>query len=59
MSEPTYEQAQSELEEIVNKVSRGNLRVDELVKYQRRSIELRDICRGILLGVAKELEDAS
>lgn len=56
--QPTYEEAISELEGIVEKVSRGNLRVDELVQHQRRSVELRDYCRQILLGVQADLESS-
>ena len=44
MSEPTFEAAQKELEQIVERLERGDAGIDELTKLWERGEELYRIC---------------
>ncbi len=48
MTEPTYEEAQKELEAIVQRLERGDAGVDELTKLWERGEELYRICAAKL-----------
>ena len=48
MSEPTFEEAQRELEAIVERLERGDAGIDELTKLWERGEELYRICAAKL-----------
>ena len=48
MSEPTFEQAQAELEQIVERLERGDVGLEELTKLWERGEELYRRCAGQL-----------
>ena len=52
MSEPTFEEAQQELESIVERLERGDAGIDELTKLWERGEELYRICAAKLEGHA-------
>jgi exodeoxyribonuclease VII small subunit len=57
MSEPTFEEAQRELESIVERLERGDAGVDELTKLWERGEELYKICSAKLEGVRGKIEE--
>jgi exodeoxyribonuclease VII small subunit len=66
MSEPTFEEAERELEAIVQRLERGDADVDELTKLWQRGEELYRICaakldtvRGRIDELAREAEKLS
>ena len=54
MAEPTFEEAQKELEAIVERLERGDAGVDELTKLWERGEELYRICATKLEGVQRQ-----
>ena len=48
MSEPTFEQAQAELEQIVERLERGQASLDEALALWERGEQLYAFCRGRL-----------
>jgi exodeoxyribonuclease VII small subunit len=44
MSEPSFEQAQRELDEIVERLERGDAELDEAIKLWERGEELYKLC---------------
>ena len=59
MSEPSFEEAQQELETIVERLERGDAGVDELTKLWERGEELYRICATKLDGVRGKIEELS
>jgi exodeoxyribonuclease VII small subunit len=59
MSEPTFEEAQRELESIVERLERGDADVDELTKLWERGEELYRICVTKLDSVRGRIEELS
>jgi exodeoxyribonuclease VII small subunit len=57
--EPTFEEAQRELEAIVERLERGDADVDELTKLWERGEELYRICVTKLDGVRGRIEELS
>ncbi len=59
MSEPapTFEEAQRELESIVERLERGDAGIDELTKLWERGEELYLICAAKLEGVRGKIEE--
>ena len=57
MSEQTFEQAQSELEQIVERLERGDVGLEELTKLWERGEELYKICAEKLEGVQGKIEE--
>ncbi|HZT90659.1 MAG TPA: exodeoxyribonuclease VII small subunit [Gaiellaceae bacterium] len=57
MSEPTFEEAQRELEAIVQRLERGDADVDELTKLWERGEELYRICSAKLETVRGRIEE--
>ena len=57
MAEPTFEEAQRELEAIVERLERGDAGVDELTKLWERGEELYRICAGKLETVQGKIEE--
>lgn len=57
MSEPTFEEAQRELEAIVERLERGDADVDELTKLWERGEELYRLCAGKLDSVRGRIEE--
>lgn len=58
--QPTYEQALSELDRLVQQMEGGQLPLDQLLDGYRRGAELLSVCRGRLQSVedqVKLLED--
>ena len=57
MSEPTFEEAQRELEAIVERLERGDAGVDELTKLWERGEELYALCTRKLDTVQGKIEE--
>ena len=57
LAEPTFEEAQAELEAIVVKLERGDAGVDELTKLWERGEELYRICAAKLEIVQGKIEE--
>ena len=53
----TFEEAQKELESIVERLERGGAGVDELTKLWERGEELYKICADKLEGVQGKIEE--
>ena len=53
----TFEEAQQELEQIVARLERGEVGVDELTKLWERGEELYKICAEKLEGVQGKIEE--
>jgi exodeoxyribonuclease VII small subunit len=53
----TFEEAQGELEQIVARLERGEVGVDELTKLWERGEELYRICAAKLEGVQGKIEE--
>ena len=58
-TEPTFEEAQRELEQIVERLERGNAGLDEAIKLWERGEELYRICAAKLEGVRGKIEELS
>jgi exodeoxyribonuclease VII small subunit len=58
MSEPTYEQARTELREIVAKLESGGQSLEESLALWERGEQLADICRRWLDGASSRLDAA-
>jgi exodeoxyribonuclease VII small subunit len=56
---PTFEEAQGELEQIVARLERGDVGVDELTTLWERGEELYRICAAKLQGVQGKIEELS
>jgi exodeoxyribonuclease VII small subunit len=56
---PTFEEAQAELEQIVARLERGDVDVDELTTLWERGEELYRICAAKLQGVQGKIEELS
>jgi exodeoxyribonuclease VII small subunit len=59
VSEPTFEEAQKELEQIVERLERGDAGVEELTKLWERGEELYRICAVKLESVRGKIEELS
>jgi exodeoxyribonuclease VII small subunit len=57
MSEPTFEEAQKELESIVERLERGDAGVEELTKLWERGEELYKLCLGQLDAAQGKIEE--
>jgi exodeoxyribonuclease VII small subunit len=57
MSEPSFEEAQRELEGIVERLERGDAGVDELTKLWARGEELYRICAAKLEDVRGRIDE--
>ena len=57
LSEPTFEEAQRELEGIVQRLERGEADVDELTKLWERGEELYKLCAAKLDTVRGRIEE--
>ena len=57
MAEPTFEEAQQELESIVERLERGDAGVDELTRLWQRGEELYAICAAKLDSVRGKIEE--
>jgi exodeoxyribonuclease VII small subunit len=55
--EPTFEQAQRELEQIVERLERGEAGLDETLALWRRGEELYRLCRDQLDGAQGRIEE--
>ena len=58
MSEPTYEQARTELREIVAKLESGGQSLEESLALWERGEQLADICQRWLDGARTRLDAA-
>ena len=56
---PTFEEAQRELEQIVERLERGDAGVEELTRLWERGEELYRICTAKLDGVRGRIEELS
>jgi exodeoxyribonuclease VII small subunit len=59
VSEPTFEEAQRELDAIVERLERGDANVDELTKLWERGEELYRVCVTKLDSVRGRIEELS
>jgi exodeoxyribonuclease VII small subunit len=59
MTEPTFEDAQKELEKIVERLERGDAGVEELTKLWERGEELYQLCAAKLDSVRGKIEQLS
>jgi exodeoxyribonuclease VII small subunit len=59
MTEPTFEDAQKELEKIVERLERGDAGVEELTKVWERGEELYQLCAAKLDSVRGKIEQLS
>jgi exodeoxyribonuclease VII small subunit len=57
MSEPTFEQAQKELEDIVRRLEAGEATLDEAIGLWQRGEELYRFCLGKLDAAQGEIEE--
>ena len=57
MADPTFEEAQKELESIVERLERGDAGIDELTKLWERGEELYRICAAKLELVKGKIEE--
>jgi exodeoxyribonuclease VII small subunit len=57
MSEQTFEQAQVELEQIVERLERGDVGLEELTKLWERGEELYRRCAEQLTGAQGKIEE--
>jgi exodeoxyribonuclease VII small subunit len=57
LAEPTFEEAQQELEAIVERLERGDAGVDELTKLWERGEELYKLCAAKLEVVQGKIEE--
>jgi exodeoxyribonuclease VII small subunit len=57
MTEPTFEQAQQELEQIVERLERGEADLDEAIRLWERGEELYRICVGKLDSAQGKVEE--
>jgi exodeoxyribonuclease VII small subunit len=57
MSEQTFEQAQIELEQIVERLERGDVGLEELTKLWERGEELYRRCAEQLTGAQGKIEE--
>jgi exodeoxyribonuclease VII small subunit len=55
--EPTFEQAQRELEEIVGRLERGDVPIDDAVALARRGEELYRRCVALLDSAEGRIEE--
>jgi exodeoxyribonuclease VII small subunit len=55
--EPTFEAAQRELEQIVERLERGDASLDEAIALWQRGEELYRFCRGRLDAAEGEIEE--
>jgi exodeoxyribonuclease VII small subunit len=56
-AEPTFEEAQKELEQIVERLERGDVGLDELTKLWERGEELYRLCAQRLSSVQGRIEE--
>jgi exodeoxyribonuclease VII small subunit len=59
MSEPTFEEAQRELEQIVHRLESGDAPLDEALKLWQRGEELYRLCRERLDAAEGTIEELS
>jgi exodeoxyribonuclease VII small subunit len=56
-AEPTFEQAQAELEQIVERLERGDVELEELTRLWERGEELYRRCAGQLTAAQGRIEE--
>ena len=57
MSEPSFEEAQRELEQIVERLERGDAELDNAIKLWERGEELYKLCVGKLDAAQGKIEE--
>lgn len=57
MTEPSFEQLQAELEQIVGRLERGDVPVDEALELWRRGEEVLRLCRERLAAAEGRVEE--
>jgi exodeoxyribonuclease VII small subunit len=58
-TEPTFEELRHELEEIVGKLERGDVAVDEAIRLWQRGEELHRRCAALLEAAEGRIEELS
>jgi exodeoxyribonuclease VII small subunit len=56
-AEPTFEQAQAELEQIVERLERGQVPLDEAIALWERGEQLHALCRAKLDAAQGKVEE--
>jgi exodeoxyribonuclease VII small subunit len=56
-TEPTFEELRRELEEIVGKLERGDVAVDEAIRLWQRGEDLHRLCAAMLEAAAGRIEE--
>jgi exodeoxyribonuclease VII small subunit len=59
VSEPSFEQLQTELEQVVGRLERGDVPVDEALQLWQRGEELLRLCRARLESAEGRVEELS
>jgi exodeoxyribonuclease VII small subunit len=59
VSEPSFEQLQAELEQVVGRLERGDVPVDEALQLWQRGEELLRLCRSRLESAEGRVEELS
>jgi len=57
MTEPSFEEAQRELEQIVERLERGDADLDEAIRLWERGEELYKVCVGKLDSAQGKIEE--
>ena len=57
--EPTYEQAQRELDDIVGRLERGDVPIDDAIAFWQRGEELYRSCVALLDAAEGRIEELS
>jgi exodeoxyribonuclease VII small subunit len=57
MSEPSFEEAQRELEQIVERLERGDADLDEAIRLWERGEQLYKVCVGKLDSAQGKIEE--
>jgi exodeoxyribonuclease VII small subunit len=59
VSEPTFEEAQKELDEIVGRLERGDVPIDDAIALWRRGEELYKSCVALLDAAEGKIDELS
>jgi exodeoxyribonuclease VII small subunit len=59
VSEPSFEELQAELEQVVGRLERGDVPVDEALQLWQRGEELLRLCRARLESAEGRVEELS
>lgn len=55
-NKPNYQQAFNEIQEILEKIEKGNISIDELSEKVKRAAELMEICKHKLYSTEEDVQ---